>query len=387
MACGAMTYDDYRSLRRFPALDGLRAVSIVLVIFAHSRNEAISFASQGINGVVLFFVLSGFLITSLALREEARYGAVSLRAFMVRRAFRILPLYYAALAGYAVLVLVLHVDPREEAFRQALPYYLFFFQEHVRFAGHGSFTPFEVSWSLGIEEKFYLVWPVLAFVALRHARNWRVPVAAFLAVLSATAPMVLGRTGLFFLYYSAILCGCLIALLLHHRRTFAMAAWFGTAPGLVVGALLTAGGYALTYAQYAQAGWVRYLCVVALFPCFAVLVAGLVTTRLGVRAVFDWRPVVIIGQASYAAYLLHLIFLNGAEKMVPSSLGFAGDLVAIMVGMAATFAVSIGVQRWFEGPITVYGHRLAGRLFPRMPVVTKVDAIHWPVTGRSEASG
>ena len=117
----------------------------------------------------------------------------------------------------------------------------------------------------------------------------------------------------------------------------------------------------------------RYLGVVLLFPGFAALVAGLVTTNLRPRTLLDKKPLVVIGQASYAAYLLHLIFLNGAEKVLPESL--AGDVGALIIGGAATFAVSIAVQRYFEGPITLSGHRLADRLFPRRPARDLLDPL------------
>ena len=102
-------HEAVRTARYFPALDGLRAVSVVIVLLSHVRQQWNSVAHSeelfhvnGAIGVTVFFVLSGFLITLLALREEAATGALNLGAFYIRRAFRLFPVYYL------VLSLVLH---------------------------------------------------------------------------------------------------------------------------------------------------------------------------------------------------------------------------------------------------------------------------------------
>ena len=88
----SLTHADYLALRRFPALDGLRAIAAVLVVFFHYGGPD---WLQGWAGVQMFFVLSGFLITTLMLREERGTGRVSLSEFYLRRAFRILPVYWS----------------------------------------------------------------------------------------------------------------------------------------------------------------------------------------------------------------------------------------------------------------------------------------------------
>jgi len=99
--------------RRFPALDGLRGVAVLLVVLAHASQKRLlaeNFKFSGELGVIVFFVLSGFLITHLLLEERTRTGQISLSKFYLRRALRIWPLYFAVLGVY-VFVLPLFLDP------------------------------------------------------------------------------------------------------------------------------------------------------------------------------------------------------------------------------------------------------------------------------------
>ena len=111
-------------------------------------------------------MISGFLITTLLLREEERAGRASLWRFYTRRVFRIFPLYFFALAVFSALVLLFRLGNDPDAFAERLPLLATYNGE---FAGSGTFSH---SWSLGIEEKFYLVWPLLAFgcLAIRRRR-------------------------------------------------------------------------------------------------------------------------------------------------------------------------------------------------------------------------
>src|SRR5438105_6464905 len=118
-------YDAWRAAMFFPALEGLRGIAALLVVFHHSRSHWLWGWLEGWNGVTLFFVLSGFLITTLALREEAERGALRWRAFVVRRCFRIVPVYVASLALYAALLITIGFGGTHGAvFAHALPWYL-----------------------------------------------------------------------------------------------------------------------------------------------------------------------------------------------------------------------------------------------------------------------
>src|SRR4051812_19658083 len=143
------THEAYLAQRRFPAIDGLRAVSILLVLTWHT-NPVLWFRLQGYLGVTIFFVISGFLITTLLLRERAETGRVSLGGFYRRRAYRILPVYVVVLGFYAVFVLGLNYHQHRGLLSDVMPYYLTFMNDFAPFTPD---TPLAQTWSLGVEEK------------------------------------------------------------------------------------------------------------------------------------------------------------------------------------------------------------------------------------------
>src|SRR5689334_6263037 len=208
-------YDEYRSLRRFGGVDGLRAISILLVLTWHVNSKLLAWLS-GWEGVTIFFVLSGYLITTLCIREHDESGRLSLRGFYLRRSCRIFPLYFIVLAVYVGYSLVLGLGDHGDQLRAALPYYVSYTNEWAPSLGT---APYGQSWSLGIEEKFYLVWPVLAFVLLGRRGGRRAAVATAVALL----PIVLTPWAFESVHatpYGSIMIGCLLALALHDRRGY-----------------------------------------------------------------------------------------------------------------------------------------------------------------------
>jgi peptidoglycan/LPS O-acetylase OafA/YrhL len=163
--------------KRIPSLDGLRAISIIFVIFAHTaggmnlpewvgRLEL----SLGPFGVRIFFAISGFLITSLLLYEKNKRGEISLSAFYKRRALRILPVYYFYIL--TVLVLDRFVGPTSIApssFFGAATFTTRLWGDWRHNDFPSSDWPLFHTWSLSVEEQFYLLWPiVLCLLTSRH---------------------------------------------------------------------------------------------------------------------------------------------------------------------------------------------------------------------------
>ncbi|HWD65378.1 MAG TPA: acyltransferase, partial [Solirubrobacteraceae bacterium] len=162
-------------LPHFGGLDGLRGIAVIAVILYHG---GVVWASGGFLGVEVFFVLSGFLITSLLVEEWAASATVRLRAFWGRRARRLLPALF-------VLVLVIGIYYTAAGSNQAVPGFsgdglsaLFYFSNWHQiaagtsyFAASGPVSPFQHTWSLSIEEQFYVLWPLLMIGILGWSRR------------------------------------------------------------------------------------------------------------------------------------------------------------------------------------------------------------------------
>jgi len=134
-----------------PALDGLRAVAVAAVMVFHFGAASFYWAKLG---VTLFFVLSGFLITLLLMREREATGSVSLRSFYIRRALRIFPAYYVfLLLSFAWMLIEGQDVPAALVFSDG-----FYVLNYVQSFGAFRDTPVSHGWTLGVEEQFYLLW-------------------------------------------------------------------------------------------------------------------------------------------------------------------------------------------------------------------------------------
>ncbi len=208
---------------RLPGLDGLRAVSIILVVlchinmlpdFPHHYSLLDGIAIRGHFGVNIFFVISGFLITWLLLGEELKTGRIVLRQFYIRRAFRILPPAFTYLLFVAVLTCVgLSMASWRDILAAAL-----FVRNLV-----GSSDDTRHYWSLAIEEQFYLIWPLMLVIL---PKKFRLPVVICLILV---APIWININFHIFkekvnysrsdLRYGELMMGCLLALLRKIPRT------------------------------------------------------------------------------------------------------------------------------------------------------------------------
>ncbi|HLY66186.1 MAG TPA: acyltransferase, partial [Chloroflexota bacterium] len=177
-----------------PALDGIRGAAVLAVMLFHFGAP---FDQGGFLGVDAFFVLSGFLITSLLVEEWARNAGISFRGFYLRRALRLLPALLVMLLGAgAVAATIAPPEMREGTWRGIAVTLLYvanwqkvFSDQSVGVLGH--------TWSLSIEEQFYILWPPLLCLLLRRrlSLRWLTAIAAALAVTSAATRAVLMLRG------------------------------------------------------------------------------------------------------------------------------------------------------------------------------------------------
>jgi peptidoglycan/LPS O-acetylase OafA/YrhL len=282
-----------------PALDGLRGVAILAVIAFHTFDAPLG----GFYGVDLFFVLSGFLITTLLLEENDRAGGISLRGFYRRRAYRLLPGLFTVLAVYAALMLA-----SSRALSQVAAGGLYAANFVIASGSHVlNGTPFVPYWSLAEEEQFYLLWPLLLVVLLqRRVRESRVAWAlAFLVIGLAAyrAGLALAGASATRLYYApdthadGLILGCLFALLRRRGlRIPELAGWLGLAVLVAAFAVPSfAGGPAFGLAPVSIA---------------AALLTGAVLEQGRLARCFSTRPLVWLGLISYSLYLWHFFCLE-----------------------------------------------------------------------------
>lgn len=344
------THADYLAQRRFPGLDGLRAIAAVLVVLFHFEGPDIL---QGWIGVHLFFVLSGYLITTLLLREHDRTGRVALVDFYLRRAFRILPVYFLVLAAVVVGCLFAGTF-RSSGLGAALPLQLTFFNEFTQN------NPYGHSWTLGTEQKFYLLWPLLAFVgAASTARRFGVAVAGCVVAL-ALVPVTLGQSSPnWTLGYFSILVGCLLALVLHHPRGHAVLRPL-TSPvaSVVVAVAFVVFHLSVRSIAPVLGDWFGVPAPMAITPVYAVACAFLLPAAISgwpVVRVLSTGPMRFVGERSYSLYLVQGI-AGGAVALVGT---FGGARPVVVLAVALVLAHVL--YRVVELPMIAVGRRVVAR--------------------------
>ena len=178
---------DFLQVNKFPSLDGIRAICITLVVFSHVCN-AYQFAdgtrkiitSTGILGVQIFFVISGFLITTLLLKEKVNTGNISLRFFYLRRVLRIFPVVFLYLACLLLLNIIFHLHIPVKSFIGAA-----LFLANLSYFQSSWYTLHY--WSLSIEEQYYLVFPFMLKKCINYIHLLLVIFICFIIFLRALA--------------------------------------------------------------------------------------------------------------------------------------------------------------------------------------------------------
>lgn len=337
-----------------PDIDGLRAIAVSLVVAAHAGWSGFG---GGYVGVDVFFVISGFLITSILLHEQTREGRISLAGFYARRIRRILPplavtiLVTLALGSF----LLTPVGEQQDLARSAMAATgfvsnVYFMQaDSGYFAAPAQFMVLLHTWSLGIEEQFYLVWPLVLTAAAGFAARWKISRTRLLA------PMLLVGSLLSFV-------GCLVILELSQSAAFYFApfrAWELAIGALLAlaplktsrpraGAVLGLVGLAAIGATAVFMGPGQDFPIAALVAAAggaAILAAGALAPAGPASRLLSTRPFVAIGKLSYAWYLWHwpLLSLGRIHDLGAPSLIRDGVLVLAALGLA--FLTRLLVER------------------------------------------
>lgn len=355
----------YQNTRFFASLDGVRFFCIALVIWLHSplyqviRDDMPRFLQRGHTGVDFFFVLSGFLITTLLLREENKKGQFSLSGFYYRRILRIFPAYFLLLFACILFFVVLKA---ENQYLPMIPYYLFFLANMLK----GDIPMLGPTWSLAVEEQFYLLWPLILLVLAGMTRLR----AGLLVVLIAGC--VIAGHGWFKAWglgpietehaiwavhtrgFSAILTGALLALLLQYRRSFLVLwslAGYRWAPAVLAVILLL-------FYQFLPgdlSGWPY----TSLHIIMALLLASIVMREDHVaRPLLTFPPIRRIGQISYGLYLYHIVSLSIATIIMRKLTGaMAAPLTTTLLMILLGLVMAELSFRYYESYFLNLRHR------------------------------
>jgi peptidoglycan/LPS O-acetylase OafA/YrhL len=312
---------DRTTLAYRPELDGIRAIAILLVLAQHINLPSSTLA--GMVGVNLFFVLSGYLITSLLLREREVTGRIDLRSFYERRIRRLIPALVAVLIATGALMAILG------RFGEYLPQAAvsFFYVADIAKAIGYDLGYVGHTWSLALEEQFYLLWPALLIFL---PRRFLAPVA-IAGIVGAVALQFLLVPDDILAHFrpdvraDAVLWGCLIALV---PAALKVPRW-ATAAALI-------GVIGLSFTPFP---WPHAISVSSVLS--AIFIAGAAT----LAPMLSVRPLVRIGQISYGMYLWHAIpvgLLNDETA--------AGNVLAMVAVVVITIAVALASERWVEKP-------------------------------------
>jgi peptidoglycan/LPS O-acetylase OafA/YrhL len=358
---------------RIAGFDGLRALAVLSVVsthygvFAGLEGHAIFPLVHGTTGVRAFFVLSGFLITSLLLRESDKTGGINYANFLMRRALRIFPLYILFLISVSGLYLAgwWKTDPNGLTYAWLYVY---------NFVPPRLYDPLLAhTWSLAVEEHFYLLWPLALTLLLRNRKTmvWWIVCAAAVSLVSMVAlTRWVGLHGFFLDRWTpvaafSLLVGCMAAVTLQERSVIAArcARW----PGLVAAASLFALPALIKLSDDLDGRFLPgYLAVSLQSVGIAAFLLWLVENQSGkVAATLEWSPLKYIGTISYGIYIWQGFFLGVSPDRLPDSPWPPNPTLGLL-GLALLAPLS---YHFFEKPFLAIKTRFSSA--PAAPLLTE----------------
>jgi peptidoglycan/LPS O-acetylase OafA/YrhL len=332
------------------ALDGIRGVAVLLVLLYHLP---LGVPNVGHVGVMMFFALSGFLITTLLLEERHTFARIDLPQFYRRRALRLLPALIAVLTVIVALDLI--VGSQAGYRRPAL--FALFYVANWAIIGGVDFHHINHTWSLAIEEHFYLLWPLTLVLVLRnHEKKILLWIAVAGAVASwglrvslwasgASLPRIIYATDT---RLDSLLIGCI----------FAIVGWqsIQRVPHVVTGAALATFAIVIVIPDH----WFQFAIGFTAVPVATVIIiAGCLTSR-GAWTVLGHRPLAPIGRISYGLYLWHLPIYGFVFKYGAGLPRAAQSIGAVLL----SFAVASLSFRFVERPFLRLKRRRTGSAAP-----------------------
>jgi peptidoglycan/LPS O-acetylase OafA/YrhL len=327
------------NVKVIPGLDAVRAIAVTLVLVFHF---GLIKADTGPLGVMIFFVLSGFLITAMLLKEYRKTATISLRNFYRRRAFRIFPTFYVCWIISSIVNLLAHsFDWVTAAFS------FFYMMDYWRALAPDAMRPavqLGISWSLAIEEKFYLLWPLLLLTLFRK----RLPLVRTVTIIILgqwifRAILVWGfHLSLAYVYDAfemradALLTGCLLAIMLakeETRRPFSVVLrwqWLALIPAL---ALVLTAMYPAINRYWQLIFWT------AQPPIIAVLLVQFIYWGAKSWRICSSAPVRFTAHISYALYLYHPLAGQIVYLLHLPHVGYSGAALTLLMSIGSYYLV------------------------------------------------
>jgi peptidoglycan/LPS O-acetylase OafA/YrhL len=327
---------------RVPSLDGLRAISILMVVYSHALIACgfpdvpaeTKWVFNGSLGVKIFFVISGFIITSLLLKEERDRGRISLRRFYQRRILRIVPVYFIFLLVVLVLVTIYDLPVPVNDFLQAFTFTMGW-SEASWMLGH--------TWSLAVEEQFYILWPLAFFLGKTAKIRIRLCLLALSAlpimrVLIYLSPLTDHRSFLIITQGDGLAAGCLLACLLFYYgdKWKELLVSYTVVARLVLVAIIAAiyvvqEQMMVGFLTVPFANTIEAICIVW-------IVGSLILKKDFLFSILNSPPMRFLGLISYSWYLWQQLFLFPCGRYFDSALfNFPFNVLASMIVAIASY--------------------------------------------------
>jgi len=347
-----------------PSLDGIRAIAILMVFFAHS---GLGHIVPGGLGVTIFFVLSGYLITTLMRMEFTKTGGIGFRGFYLRRFVRLMPPLFIIVFLTMLLASIGIIDGQFSL--SGLLSVLFYVGNYFVIANDYEGLPagLGIIWSLAIEEQYYLFYPPLIVLLFRSGRVALTALILFMlcmAVLSWRYWLALNGASEIYIYMAtdtrvdAILVGCLLAVL-HNPWLDPVSPRKPVIDWLIIFACIGVLLGTLLYRDEFFRQTLRYsLQYFAIAPLIYLAVAR---SDLMLFRWLNWRPLVYIGTISYTVYLSHYVVFYGIKKHWPQ----IDWIWLLLIGALVTLAVAEPMRRWVEQPCARLRKRLHQKILPK----------------------
>jgi peptidoglycan/LPS O-acetylase OafA/YrhL len=347
-----------RGLQYQPSLDGLRAIAVGAVVLFHTWPALFP---GGWAGVDLFFVLSGYLITQILVRELEATGAISLKRFYIRRALRLMPALAVLILAFLAFSAVAENDLRRAGLDALIA--ATYLTNWARAFGWGA-SAIGHTWSLAIEEQFYLVWPLLLIFLMRLSRPRLIVSLLLLAAIGWRLTLYAGGASVpriyngFDTHADPLLIGCLLAL-----APRALAGRFAALALLLLAALVLLMDFKSAFAQ--TFGF-------ALVGATGAWLIAAASAEGWLKSALSWAPLVFLGKISYGIYLWHFPIIDIGRGHVPEALLFVLPLLGLACAVGSYYVVERPFlrlkDRWAaKGSRPAPAPRPAGEPAPQLP--------------------